>query len=228
MAKGSRARSNIQPAKKAVESIPKPLTTRTELFKNYPIRTLNTNDVNRFKEMVTLSNNVAGLLKQCIDTDTSVQKGNEVAQAMLDGKIKGAAMQKVTANLFLPLNDMKDVAKKITGEVETLKQANIISKGQLSQRYDEYIDSMKNLRSLLDQLLKRAPSDDLSKIRGDRAIKSSKSAEQVIFEKAADKMTQKDRDFVKGIKKKIDENAAKKIKESTCECKSCKSVKKAK
>jgi len=130
-------------SKKAVESIPKPLTTRTELFKNYPIRTLNTNDVNRFKEMVTLSNNVAGLLKQCIDTDTSVQKGNEVAQAMLDGKIKGAAMQKVTANLFLPLNDMKDVAKKITGEVETLKQANIISKGQLSQRYDEYIDSMK-------------------------------------------------------------------------------------
>jgi len=211
MAKGNRKRNTNKPAP------PKPvvcktLTTQQELLANYPVRTLNNNDVARFKELVTLSNNVSGLLKQCVDTDMSIVKGTETADAMLKGKIKGAAMQKVTANLFLPLHDMTDVARKIKGEVGTLKEANIISKGQLSQRYDEYLDSMRNLNSILTQLLVQAQSTEISKIHGDRKVKSSKEAEQVIFEKEVAKLSKEDKEYINSIKAKIDKKASEKKK----------------
>ena len=216
MAKGNRTRAN-KPAKtvtkKAVEPAKPLLVTKESLLKNYPVRTLNNSDVNRFKEMVTLSNNVAGLLKQCIDTDMSIEKGNDTAKQMLDGKIKGPAMQKITSNLYLPLHNIKDVAVKIKGEVELLKEANKISRKQLSQRYNEYIDSMRNLRSLLDQLLVNAPDKKLEKIRGDRTVRTSGKDEQVIFEKAVDDLTAKDKEYLKSIKSKIDEKAKKPITE---------------
>jgi len=211
MAKGNRKRNGNTQSKK-VEKKEELLVTKESLLANYPVRTLNNSDVARFKEMVGLSNNVAGLLKQCIDTDMSIEKGSDVAQSMLDGRIKGAAMQKITSNLFLPLNDMKDVAKKIKNEVATLKQANIISKGQLSQRYDEYIDSMRNLRSTLDQLLASAPSKKLTQIYGDRKAKDTRSDEQVIFEKEVEKLTKEDKKFINEVKEKIDTAAKEKSK----------------
>lgn len=219
MAKGNRQRANKSPAK-STKPRPKPLVTRDTLLKNYPIRTLNNSDVSRFKEMVTLSNNVASLLKQCVDTDMSIEKGGDVAKQMLSGKIKGPAMQKITSNLYLPLVDMKDVATKIKNEVGMLSEANKISKKQLSQRYDEYIDSMRNLRTMLDQLLAQAPKKDLAKIRGDRTAIKSGEAEQILFEKEVSKLTAEDKDYIKSIKTKIDEKA--KEHSSACECKSCK------
>ena len=207
LVKGNRKRSNEPTKSSKIKS--KPLVTKETLLKDYPIRTLNNSDVGRFKELVTLSNNVAGLLKQCIDTDMSIEKGGDVAKQMLNGKIKGPAMQKITSNLYLPLLDMKDVAKKIKGEVEMLKQANVITRGQLSQRYDEYIDSMRNLRTILDELLANAPEQKLTKIRGDRASAKAAPVEQTIFEKEIDKLTDKDRDYLKSIKAKIDEKAIK-------------------
>lgn len=209
MAKGNRKRTEKQ-SPETTKKIQKPLVTKETLLKDYPIRTLNNGDVNRFKELVTLSNNVAGLLKQCIDTDMSISKGGDVAKQMLTGKIKGPAMQKITSNLYLPLVDMRDVAKKIKGEVEMLKQANVISKGQLAQRYDEYIDSMRNLRTILDDLLANAPKQDLTKIRGDRSAIKSGAEEQVIFEKEVDKLTKEDSEYIKSIKAKIDEKAIEK------------------
>lgn len=209
MTKGDRVRANKPCDGKCAtcKKTSNPLVTRDSVVKNYPIRTLNNGDVSRFKELVTLSNNVAGLLKQCIDTDMSIEKGGEVAKQMLNGKIKGAAMQKITSNLFLPLTDMKDVARKIKSEVETLKQANIISKSQLAQRYDEYIDSMRNLRTILDQLLASAPKQNLAKVRGDRNARKSGAMEQILFEKEVDKLTKEDKKYLKDVKSKIDEKS---------------------
>lgn len=229
MVKGKRQRANKkskhESACKCATCNPKKtktLVTKETLLKNYPVRTLNTSDVNRFKELVTLSNNVAGLLKQCIDTDMSIEKGGDVAKQMLSGKIKGPAMQKITANLYLPLIDMKDVAKKIKGEIGMLKEANVITRGQLSQRYDEYIDSMKNLRTILDGLLANAPKQELKKILGDRSARGNAPVEQVIFEKEVAELTEKDRDYLKSIKDKVDKKAAEKEKhESACKCASC-------
>jgi len=211
LAKGNRKRVN-NPTKLPKKKEVMPLITKDALLKDYPIRTLNNADVNRFKELVTLSNNVAGLLKQCVDTDMSIEKGNDTAKQMMSGKIKGVAMMKVTANLFLPMADMRDVARKIKREVGMLKEANKISRGQLSQRYDEYLDSMRNIRTLIDGLLSHAPDKGLAKIRGDRTAGKNKAQiiEQTIFEKEIDKLTDKDKDYLKSIKTKIDEKAGKK------------------
>jgi len=215
MAKGNRQRANVAPVKTTKpKPTPKPLVTKETLLKNYPVRTVNNSDVNRIKEMVTLSNNVASLLKQCIDTDMSIDKGGDVAKQMLTGKIKGPAMQKITSNLYLPLENMKDVATKIKDEVGLLVEANKISRKQLSQRYDEYVDSLINLRTMIDQLLVHAPKKDLSKIRGDRSAIKSGETEQFLFEKEIDKLTSEDKDYIKSIKSKIDEKAEKNIKEA--------------
>lgn len=217
MAKGNRVRANMPCKCKSCSTNKKtsaPLVTKESLLKDYPVRTLHNGDVSRLKELVTLSNNVAGLLKQCIDTDMSVDKGGDVAKQMLSGKIKGPAMQKITSNLYLPLVDMKDVAKKIKGEVETLKQANVISKSQLSQRYDEYIDSLRNLRTLIDLILGPVSKQTLAKIRGDRGARKSKVDEQIIFEKEVDELTKKDKTYLKGVKAKIDKKAEKNLKEA--------------
>jgi hypothetical protein len=180
------------------------------LMKNYPVRTLATGDVNRFKELVTLSNNVSGLLKQVADAKLSIVKGKEVAKDMLDGKIKAPALQKVTQNLFLPLSDMKEVGRKISGEIKLIEQATIISKSQLDQRYEEYVDCTRNMNRLFEDILAKAPKQKLSKIRGDRAASvESKSEESVIFEKEFDKLTKKDTEFLKEItktKKDVDES----------------------
>lgn len=210
MVKGNRKRAN-EPSKSPKMGKAKPLVTKESLLKDYPIRTLNQSDVNRFKEMVNLSNNVAGLLKQCVDADMSIEKGNDVAKQMMSGKIKGPAMQKITSNLYLPLVDMKDVAKKIKGEVEMLKQANLISRKQLSQRYDEYIDSMRNLKLILDALLANAPEKKMTTIRGDRKVfEQTTDVEQEIFRKEVDKLTKEDKEYLKSIQEKIDNKATEK------------------
>lgn len=215
MAKGNRQRANespVKPKKIVKKEEAKPLVTRDTLLKNYPVRTLNNADVNRFKEMVTLSNNVAALLKQCIDTDMSIEKGSATAKDMLSGKIRGPAMQKITSNLYLPLEDMKEVGRKIKGEVGLLTEANKISRKQLAQRYDEYIDSMRNLRALLEQLLVHAPKQDLSAIRGDRKVEKSGKIEEILFEKEVSEMSKEDGEYLKSIKKQIDEKAKEKDK----------------
>ncbi|GAH08058.1 unnamed protein product, partial [marine sediment metagenome] len=56
-----------------------------------------------------------------------------------------------------PLKDKDKKPKKESVDIFQLKQANLISRKQLSQRYDEYIDSMRNLRLILDNLLASAP-----------------------------------------------------------------------
>ena len=204
MAKGDRKRTQkLQPKMKAVDKntlqIPasEPLPN---ILKQYPVRTLTNADAERFKGLVMLSNNVAGLLKSIADADMSIAKGREISKEMLSGEIRGPAMRKVSANLYLPLFDIKGTAKKITKELDMIEQANIISIGQLQQRYDEYVDAIKAMRHTLDTILADAKNKEVNTIRGDR--KSRVKGENIVFEKEFDKLSEKDVDFLKEIGKK--------------------------
>jgi len=190
MVKGKRQRANVKSPK---TNSPESMTNVPNTMKDYPVRTLNNYDVNQLKELVGLSNNIIKLMQQCIETDRNIAKGNSTAKDMLQGKIKGPAMQEITPRLYLPVTDMKDIAKKIKNEVATLKQINAISKSQLTQQYNAYIDAMRKVKDSFEQLLVDAP----------------KQEKKVIFEKDIAKLTKKDAEFLKGIKATIDKKAKK-------------------
>jgi len=210
MVKGKRQRANKVNSKKVTDKTKKPPSCNVpNMMKEYPVRVLNNSDVAAFKALVELSNNVAGLMKQCVDTDLNIAKGNETVNGMLKGKIKGPAMKRVTQNLYLPITDIHGLAKQIKSEVDMLGKANIITRGQLLQRYDEYVDTLRNVKRAFEELLALAPKKELKMIRGNRIEKSEKDA-QIIFEKEVDKLTSKDVDFLKATKKDIDKKTKKK------------------
>ena len=191
MAKGKRQRANIKSSNDTVKKVkPSPVSG---ILKDYPVRALNAGDVEQLKQLVGLSNNIIKLMQQCNETDTNITRGNEVAKDMLKGKIKGPAMQKITPNLYLPLSDINGVAKKIKDEVKTLKKINAMSKLQLTQQYNQYLNTLRYVKDSFEQLLVNAPEQK----------------KQVIFEKDISKLTKKDSEFLKKVKSNIDKKAKK-------------------
>lgn len=167
----------------------------------YPVQTFTNKEAQMFKDLIDLSNNVAGLLKQKADAELGVARGKAIIKNMREGKIKSPAMQKVSSNLYLPMYDMSDVANKISEECKLLEQATIITQEQLRQRYDEYIDAIRAFKALLDAKLANAPKQELTTLRADRKARMHND-EKVIFEKKVEEMTKKDVDFLKEIAKK--------------------------
>jgi len=182
------------------------------ILTSFPVSTFTTKEVSMFKELVDLSNNVAGLLKQIVDAELSVAKGKAIVKDMREGKIKSPAMQKVSNNLYLPMYDMSDVANKISEECKMLEQATIISKEQLRQRYDEYIDALRAFNTMLSNRLANAPKQELTILRADRKARMHND-EKVVFEKKVEDMTKKDVDFLKEIAKKNTDVKNQKIEE---------------
>jgi hypothetical protein len=200
MAKGKRKRANNKkPDTKKVEE-KKPKQEFPNIIKKYPVKTLSQIDVERFKELIALSNNVAALLKSATDEDMSIAKGKKFAKEMRKGIVKGPVLQRVSQNLMIPLTDMKKVADKLDSEINMLKEANGITKAQLQQRYDEYVDSLRAMTKVFTKMLLHAPEKQLQKIKGDRKAKMEEQ-EQVIFEKEFEKLTEKDKEFLSQIGK---------------------------
>lgn len=192
MTKGKRQRANSKSPTKVGTIVPK--ISIPSILKEYPVRTLNAGDVNQLKQLVGLSNNILKLIQECAETDKNIAKGNEVSKNMLRGKVKGPAMQKITSNLYLPVTDMKGVAKQMKSEIKTLKEINAMARSNLTRQYNDYINIMRGVKDSFNQILASAPKIEPPKI---------------IFEKDISKMTKKDREFVKKIKADIDKKSKK-------------------
>lgn len=207
MTKGNRKRANessAQPKSPKRPNKPKrpscPTSLIPNIIKSYPVRTLSQIDVERFKELIALSNNVAGLLKTATDEDLSISKGKKFSKELSGGRVKGPVLQRVSQNLMIPLTNIKEVAKKLDNELGMLTEASGITKAQLQQRYDEYVDSIRAMSAVFTKILAAAPEKQLKTIKGDRKAKMVKQ-EQIIFEKEFNKLTEKDKEFLKQIGK---------------------------
>ena len=186
--------------------LPKP---PENIFKDFPIESLGTADSTKVKELFQLSSTVAALKKKYSDTIFQIKMSKNFIKEVKAGKIKGPLMFKVSDTLFMPIKDMDKLVEGINKDIKTLEDSNIITRGQLEHRYDEYIDSMIRLyRFLKDRVGKK----ELSNIEGHRNIDNKSLDEQrIIFEKElTDEM---DLNIKKEMKEAIEKDKAKQKKD---------------
>lgn len=181
-------------AKKVKEPKPKSMD---EL---YPVRSLYQTEADQFKALTTLSNNRAAVLKDIIDKEAGIVQLRDLSKKIKKGDIKGPFMQPILPNLLAPFTDTKAVAIKIDEQIKVVQTTVDLAKGQISHRYEEYVDSLINYRDRLTEIIGDAKRSNIAVDR----LGANKANEKVVFEKSFE-------DFEKKTEKKS----------GKCECKSC-------
>lgn len=215
MAKGNRKRAG--PARVVVAKPPKVekvVSQRTTIYQDFPIRPLNNTDSNQVKDMFSLSNNFAALMKKFADTELQVRASNKFVSEIKAKKIKGPLMIRASPNVFIPMHDMVKASENIGKEVELIEKENLLTRGQIEHRYEEYIDSLIRFKRILTALIGDKELTTLSGHRTDdtKSIEESK----IIFQKEFEKMSKAElQKLPDEVNKVIAKDKAKKAK---CKC----------
>jgi hypothetical protein len=206
------------------------VSQRTTIYQDFPIRPLNNNDSAMVKDMFSLSNNFAALMKKFADTELQVRASNKFVGELKAKKIKGPLMIRASPNVFIPMHDMTKASENINKEVALIEKENTLTRGQIEHRYEEYIDSLIRFKRILTALIGDKELTTLSGYRANDAKSLEES--QIIFQKEFEKMSDEElKKLPNEVKDVIAKDKAKKktctCKDGACECESCKQNKKA-
>jgi len=179
--------SPVKPITVKLPSPPKEVPQRS-IYQDFPIRPLNNNDSAMVKDMFSLSNNFAALMKKYADVALQVKASNQFVGELKAKKIKGPLMIRASPNVFIPMRDMEKAATNIKKEVALIEKENVLTRGQIEHRYEEYIDSLIRFKRILTALI---GDKELTTLSGHRTNdeKTEKEA-QIIFQKEFDKMSE--------------------------------------
>lgn len=219
MTKGQRKRA--APLKPLVIKPPKKLLVKNTVYQDFPIRPLNNNDSAMVKDMFSLSNNFAALMKKYSDTELQSKASKKFIIEIKEKKVRGPLMIRASPNVFIPMHDMAKASENISKEVVLIEKENILTRGQIEHRYEEYIDSLIRFKRILTALI---GDKELTTLSGHRSG-NPKSVEEskIIFQKEFEKMSEIElQKMPEEVKEAIAKDKAKK-KEGKCECASCKS-----
>ena len=206
MAKGNRKRSEKP---KLVEKEPKKPIKEKTIYDEFPARTLDQSDATRLKEIFTLSNNVAALIKDYADKVITIKNMRKMAEQI--EQEKQPLLLQVAKNMFKTEKKYKDVAKDIREQADTLEKSLILIHGQIEHRYEDYVSTLVRQKAMIDTILNGAGN---KKITGHRSPKEVRKQEELIFEKEFDesgKLTEEERTQLDNIQKQI-KNTKKKAK----------------
>ena len=97
-------------------------------------------------------------------------------------------MIRVSPNVFIPMRDMEKAATNIKKEVALIEKENVLTRGQIEHRYEEYIDSLIRFKRILTALI---GDKELTTLSGHRTNdEKTKKEAQIIFQKEFDKMSE--------------------------------------
>lgn len=228
MTKGQRKRA--APVKPLVIKPPKKQPVKNTIYQDFPIRPLNNNDSAMVKDMFSLSNNFAALMKKYSDVELQSRASKKFMVEIKEKKVRGPLMIRASPNVFIPMHDMTKASENISKEVVLIEKENILTRGQIEHRYEEYIDSLIRFKRILTALI---GDKELTTLSGHRTG-NPKSVEesQIIFQKEFDKMSEIElKKMPEEVKEAIAKDKAKKkictANDGACECESCKQNKKA-
>jgi hypothetical protein len=207
MAKGKRKRANKNEKNtknnKVKSKIKKNKKSETKnkksIYEMFPVRTLDQTDANRMKEIFTLSNNVAGLVKDYAEKEIQVKKMRKSAKEL--EKEKEPIMIAIAQNVFKMEKDYSGMAKKIRQQANDIEKSLSLVRGQIEHRYEDYVSSLIRQKRFIEGLLKKA---ELKSITGQsKTDPKTKKEEEILFEKEFDKLSDKDKKELKELEKKI-------------------------
>lgn len=167
----------------------------------YPVRSLFQTEADQFKALTVLSSNRAAIIKDIEDKETGMRQMRALSKQLRHGDIKGPLMQQILPGVFAQFPDTKKAATKIDEQIKIVQTAVDIAKGQISHRYEEYVDALINYRDRFSEIIGDAKRSNIAVQR----LGAKEKDEKVVFEKTFD-------DFEK----------------NACKCKSCKITKKTK
>lgn len=203
MAKGKRKRSSKYNKTKVSVKTENKSNNKTKnkksIYELFPVKTLDQIDANRMKEIFTLSNNVAGLIKDYAEKEIQVKKMREAAKKL--EKEKEPLMVAIAQNVFKMEKDYKSMAKKIREQANEIEKSLTLIRGQIEHRYEDYVAGLIRQKRFLGQILRNA---ELKSITGQsKTDGKTKKDEEILFEKEFDKLSDEDKKELKDIEKKI-------------------------
>jgi len=179
-------------AKKVKQPAPRPMS---EL---YPVRSLFQAEADQFKALTVLSSNRAAILKDIEDKETGIQQMRALSKKLKKGEIKGPLMQQILPGVFAQFPDTKKAASKVDNQIGIVQTTVDLAKGQISHRYEEYVDALINFRDRLNEIIGDTQRSNIATQR----LGAAAAKEKLVFEKSFD-------DFEK----------------NACGCKSCRNTK---
>jgi len=157
-----------------------------------------------FQELVDVSNRYAGLLKQKAEYEYVVRKLQENRKKIQDGVVKPpVAIVLIPKVMYYQETDKKEIFKFFDDQIKSY-QASIKSiEGQLSHRYEEYVESAVRNREFLDQRYSNLRAKHVSV--GRKEISDEEELFKADFEKMMkDSKTQKK--FIEAKKEAVKKN----------------------
>ncbi len=195
MAKGNRKRSNKSKPKPKKPNVEKPKT----IYDEFPAKTLNNMDANRMKEIFTLSNNVAALIKDYAEKDIAIKSMRDMADTL--EKEKQPITIQVAKNVFKTEKNYKEVADNIRKQAKDLEKSLVLIHGQIEHRYEDYVSTLVRHREMINGIINGAKNKVITGHR--HGGKITREEEEVLFEKEFDKLTEDDKEQLKELDKKI-------------------------
>lgn len=195
--KGNRKRSNVNQVKK-VETKPVEKKEEPNIIKQIdtkfrqicPVRTFTSQDANLVNGIFQLSNNLAKLKKQYVDDETTVLNKNNVLKSVDSGKLK-FPMMKQLGEYMVMVSNKSEFKKSTLQEIEEYKKQQQITVNQMRSNYNGFVDSLTNLKSILDEMLSHVPKGSQT-ISAHRGVTQKQEEEKKLFEEQFHEMLKKE------------------------------------
>ena len=158
------------------------------IYDDFPARTLNQDDANHMKEIFTLSNNVAALIRDYAEKQIAVKHMRNMADKL--EQEKQPIIVQVAKNMFKTELDYRTVAKDIRKQAEDIEKSLVLIHGQIEHRYEDYVSTLIRHNRFIETVINTATNVKITRHRSDGKTKAEE--EKLIeseFEKELPKET---------------------------------------
>jgi len=182
------AKANKKSIKKD-ETINKPVEFQKEhtIYDDFPARTLSQEDADHMKEIFTLSNNVAALIRDYAEKQIAVKHMKNMAKKIRDEK--QPLMVKVASNMYKTELDYNTVSKDIEKQADELEKSLVLIHGQIEHRYEDYVSTLIRHKRFVEKIINVATN---IKITGHRSDEVTRAEEEKLFDSEFEKELQKE------------------------------------
>jgi hypothetical protein len=161
-----------------------------------PVQPLQQINVEQFKLVAQLSDICAAVIKDISEKEQVIIQMGVLAKKLSKGEIKGPLMQQIMPGVFAPYHDLKDAAKKVLKQRDSVQLTVDIARGQLPHRHTEYVDALILFRNKINETIGDAKSSDIAMQR----VGVNPKEEKVIFERSFEDFQKKEQKSSKSKK----------------------------